>query len=577
MKVKTVTATLTTNTAGQVVESIPVLPSEVAVQRADGSWVDPVPMVEDPLGAPIRIVATPVVLNSAGQPVRATPGKGVAWWDQTASLLIDADYVNDRIRFDAASADETSFNTALGVTKSGEQRSFPVYVAPGATELLADGGFASGVDSWTETPATAANGSVAQSAGQLVITATTTGYKVSRAVTVASDQPYRFLCDVVALGGTTAGFLTGGTGSVELASASGTAGISSTGTKETDFSYASTATYIGLNSSGVGTITLDNASLKVCAALKGASLSALSGRISAVAPAAAAAAKTLLYVGDDGVGGLGGRNYLWLYRNTSGNIILAVRRNGSDVALLDLGNVANGAAFTVAFAATTNRFSGSLDGGVVVTDTAGTMPGLAKLRFGRDWAGTAGQVWDGTISRVKLYAEALADAELPDPFESLLVLGDSRAESMSDELITAVAPRSVVEQATGGDSYATTVSVAQGLSSYLKQRNVVLVQYRNTGETLQQCLDGVRGVIAAIGHGRIYIEPMWPGIPETQQSVVDGYNEALLGEFAAYSLGSVQQAAFLADLADRTVGDGIHDDTEHQAIRAGYAKAFFWF
>jgi len=292
-----------------------------------------------------------------------------------------------------------------------------------------------------------------------------------------------------------------------------------------------------------------------------------------------AANKTLLHIGDDGSAALlaVARNSLWLYRNTSGAMILAVKRNAVDVASLNLGVVADGADIEIAFACTTNRFSVSLNGGTVVTDTSGVLPGLARLRIGRDYAGTAGQVWDAPISRVRLYAEALADAELPNPFDALLVLGDSRAVSEADDLATAVSPRAVTSSATGGESFSGTVAVAEALPAYLAQRNVVLVQYRNTNETLEQCLDGLRGVIAAIGHSRIYIEPMFAGIPESQQSVVDGYNAALLDEFAAYSLGSVQQAAFLADLADRDTGDGVHDDATHQAIRAGYTKAFFGF
>jgi hypothetical protein len=77
MKVKTVTTTLATNTAGQVVESIPVLPTEAAYLDASGQWRDPIHMIEDALGVPIRIVSDAVVLNSAGKPVAAARGEGV--------------------------------------------------------------------------------------------------------------------------------------------------------------------------------------------------------------------------------------------------------------------------------------------------------------------------------------------------------------------------------------------------------------------------------------------------------------------------------------------------------------------
>ena len=91
MKIKTVETILTTNTAGQVVESIPVLPSEDPVQRADGTWVDPIEMVEDDLGVPIRIVDEAVVLNSVGQPVAAIPGRGLGPSIQLSNASVPED------------------------------------------------------------------------------------------------------------------------------------------------------------------------------------------------------------------------------------------------------------------------------------------------------------------------------------------------------------------------------------------------------------------------------------------------------------------------------------------------------
>jgi hypothetical protein len=81
MKIKTVSTVLTTNSAGQVVESRPVREVAGPVQVA-GQWVSPVVVEEDPNGIPVRIVTDPVVLNSAGQPVAATPvtGGGVPAW-----------------------------------------------------------------------------------------------------------------------------------------------------------------------------------------------------------------------------------------------------------------------------------------------------------------------------------------------------------------------------------------------------------------------------------------------------------------------------------------------------------------
>lgn len=508
-------------------------------------------------------------------------GVGAFW---PAGALLFSDFANAKFYAGGAVyASEAAMNTALGVTKSGEARSFPAYVAASAAELLADGGFASGIDSWIEAPAHAANGDIAVVANQLVVTrnGNAAGYRASRPVTLETTKAYRATGTRVGTTGSLSSALLAAAGSSDL-NAAINAGAGTDGPIEVDFAPSATAFNIGLNVSGtvssVGSITTDSYSLKECLPIAGFVQGGFSAEIKATAPATHAAAKCIAHWGDDGgQSGLGTRNSVRLSRNTAGNIILDVLNNASSVASLDLGNVADGASFNVRFAVTNNRFSGSLNGGTVVTDTAGTLPPLAAMRLGRDSMIGSVVAWDGTFQSFTLWPEALADAELPNPFDALHILGDSRAVAEVTALGTAVSPRSVSWHATGGEAYATTVTVALGLAAYDRQRNQVVVQYRNTGETLQQCLDGARGVLAAIGHARVYLEPMFPGIPETQQSVVDGYNAALLGEFAAYSLNSSQQAAFLADLADRTVGDGIHDDAEHQAVRAGYAKAFFGF
>lgn len=480
-------------------------------------------------------------------------------------------------------ADEAALNTALGVTKSGEARSYPVHVAPGATEIITDGSFAGGgLDSWASGPAYTSNGSVAVVSNQLVASrnGAAAAYRCSRPVTLETTKAYRLTATRVGTTGSLTSAYLAAAGGGDL-NASISVGAFSNGALELDFAPSVTSFFVGLNTSGavssVGTLTTDDYSLKECAPLAGWVQGGFSVEINATAPNGHAAVQCIACFGDDGgASGLGTRNSVRITRNTAGNIIVDVHNNASSQASLNLGNVADNAAFNVRIAVTNNRFSGSLNGGTVVTDTSGTLPPLAGMRLGRDSAIGSIAAWGGTIQSVTLWPEALADAELPNPFDAITVLGDSRAVAIADDLVTATA-RATSNQATGGQDFAGTLTVAQGLASYLRLRNVVLVQYRNTGETLQQCLDGLRGIIAAIGHERIYIEPMWPAITESQQAIVDGYNAALLGEFAAYSLDAEDQAAFLLDLADRPTGDGIHDDAAHQAIRAGYAKAFFGF
>lgn len=507
-------------------------------------------------------------------------GAGVPqWWDSAA--VLDADYANDRVSFDGLRATEADFNTANAVVKSGEQRSFPVYVDPAEPELLADGGFTSGVDSWAETPVTAANGSLAQVGGELVATATTTGYKIARAITLAADTPYRLLMDRVGTTGSTAGVFVAGTSAIELTGAS-QMNHSGNGTKELDFSDDATAQYIGWSLTGTGTITFDNASVKACVPLKGHSNTAISGRISAVAPVGVAANKTLLHIGDDGSAALlaVARNSLWLYRNTSGNMILAVKRNAVDVASLDLGAVADSAAFTVAFACTTNRFSASLNGGPIVTDTAGVLPGLPRLRIGRNYAGTAGQVWDGTVSRGRLYAEALSDAELVDPAKAIVIWGDSLATSTGASvaanawwnLLAADLGWTVVSKGNGGDDTAAEVVRFNADTAYRDWLNI-FIDRPNTNEASSTWLANIADMASKVS--RYFVVPPLlnsaSGLPDTSATAITAVQSALLaGQWAGHSLDSSAQAALQATMdSDATRSDTIHfNDTGHAAVKA---------
>lgn len=81
MLIKTVDTVITTNSAGQTVESLPV--REVLDGETDivGRPVTVIPVTEDANGVPVRFVTGKSVLNSAGQLVDTTPVKGArpAW------------------------------------------------------------------------------------------------------------------------------------------------------------------------------------------------------------------------------------------------------------------------------------------------------------------------------------------------------------------------------------------------------------------------------------------------------------------------------------------------------------------
>ncbi len=92
-----------------------------------------------------------------------------------------------------------------------------------------------------------------------------------------------------------------------------------------------------------------------------------------------------------------------LLRDSSGNMRAKCITGAAAVANLDLGVLASDTNFRVAFSAKANDFAASLNGGAVVTDSAGAMPTAAtRARLGHS---VAGEHWFGHILTVDQYPE----------------------------------------------------------------------------------------------------------------------------------------------------------------------------
>lgn len=99
-----------------------------------------------------------------------------------------------------------------------------------------------------------------------------------------------------------------------------------------------------------------------------------------------------------------------ILRDSSGNMRAKVITGAAAVANLDLGVYASDTNFRVAFRATANDFAASLNGGAVVTDSAGAMPTAAtRARLGHS---VAGEHWFGHILTVDQYPTALPNGFL---------------------------------------------------------------------------------------------------------------------------------------------------------------------
>lgn len=118
-----------------------------------------------------------------------------------------------------------------------------------------------------------------------------------------------------------------------------------------------------------------------------------------------ASTKQVLFQIDDG----SESNRIRLERNTSKELHFIVSVSGSDVCDLNLGVVADETDFKVAARCRANDFSAALNGGAVVTDSAGALPTVTTLRPGMSFTG---EQWAGWLKTLTIYASAVDDAAL---------------------------------------------------------------------------------------------------------------------------------------------------------------------
>ncbi len=330
-----------------------------------------------------------------------------------AGALFEADFTHNRYVWDGRTfTTETAFLAAIGGSKSGATRTIGPYVDPGAAELASNGNFASGTTGWTSY----SSGLLSTSGGELSIDGNSHNsvgfhqgfaavlgkvYRVSgtyrRGTSVNGTPELRPSANAGDLGGAVATTAPNGTTTPLTGSGAGAA--------------EATTMYAGARVGGttiIGTCVFDDLSIKEALPFRAFPDGALTAVIEAVAPASIAGNKALLQTDD---GGLNLRSYLRLIYDGTGHIRLIVRFANAEAVNLDLGAVAAGAPFRVAFSAASNQFSGSLSGAPAVTDTSGSFPGVSTLRIG---GSVSGEAWDGSIGSVTIFGAAKPDAEIED-------------------------------------------------------------------------------------------------------------------------------------------------------------------
>jgi hypothetical protein len=124
-------------------------------------------------------------------------------------------------------------------------------------------------------------------------------------------------------------------------------------------------------------------------------------------PCGAPASNQLLAHFDDG----GVSNRIYVTRLSTRVLACYVTAGGVAQAALSLGAVADNTIFQLSFSWSLGGFLASLNGGTVVTGTAGNIPnGLATLRIGSPT--TAANMWNGPIRQVAYFPRALSGSQL---------------------------------------------------------------------------------------------------------------------------------------------------------------------
>lgn len=469
-----------------------------------------------------------------GLGIGLSPGGGQsAPWSEALSL-IDADFAHNLYRYNGQDyADETAWLTAIGGTKSGITRSIGPYVF--GAELLSDPGFGSGVDSWADAPAYAANGDVSVVSGalRLLYTGAATTYRARRAVSVTADHAYKF--DLL------------GVSHVALTSASinGSTNTDLSGSAQIFFTLGSlpqakslvmgpqTSTlYVGVactgTAAGTTRIDVDDASVKEVYPYAGYVVGSVAARIKFTTPASVAVAEVLAQWGDDSE-----RQRVRLQLGTDLHLHLIITRNNSQLDDVDLGACSASTAHVAEITFAPGRVVARLLGNVSKNSVSTTIPGIGKLWIARSFTG---ETFNGTVERVTIWAVE----RLPD--DGLWVEGDSYAAGAGGVSMTVTAKadgRGALTTAVAGTTLADQL-VRVDAKPGLKQSGVFIHWDGSTAGNVDvaTAMASYRAMVAGLGHSRFVI------VAPVRLAIASG---------ATNQLASDVTAALLAEWPDNVV------------------------
>lgn len=352
---------------------------------------------------------------------------------------LDADFTTGQYGFAGrAFTDQSQFRQAIGGTVSPTGHLFiGPYIAPEAPELLSDGNFVAGTpNDWTSVGST-----VAVASGALRVTGAggsgSGAYRTIAGLINTAGRAYR-LAGQVWRGTATSVTLGLGAGGGGTANYAQTANLANTSPEAVSLycggfatGTASIAVRHQVNPS-TGTYFADDLSLREALPYAGFRPGNLCGIIEATTPASGGTGGIVFQADDNAEFNANWfeRNFIRIIWDASLHIRLVVSFGGTGSQVeqtnIDLGVVAAGAKFSVAFSARDGEYRAAFVGQPAQKALGGTFPGLAAIRFGRGRSAVTG-LWTGAISRIRLYPYAMGEEAFAafSSGEAIAAWGDS--------------------------------------------------------------------------------------------------------------------------------------------------------
>lgn len=410
------------------------------------------------------------------------------WGTDLASVWFDADFGTGTFVHNGTSyASEALFLGAAGGVVAGSGRVFGPRTF--GANLLADGGFDTGIAGWARSPMHGGT-AVSWQAGHLRVDKTGTDQsRFSTAIAVVPGKAYRHGASMIS------STLTGSAQTLVSTSPDLTGGFAQTTSyfsgalpqsRQAFFGASTEQLYLGaVTNPGGPTVELwDDFSVQEAVPLVGHNHLSLSGRIEATTPAGISGNKVLWQADDSSE-----RNRIRLVWDSGGRLRLVTTSGAVEQANIDLGVVASLTGFAVEFSCARDDVCARLDTGPWQADVVAAHPGICVIRLGRS---SVGEAWDGAIHRVTLSSGP------SNEMGKLVLWGDSLIQSLGAVLGSGLDPKRAVHNGGVGGQAGWQIKARMLADTRYRERTAIIWDRKNDGITAGDYLVDIAQIVARV-------------------------------------------------------------------------------